>query len=80
MRLLLLQVFISAVYIFDVSAYPFVHVPLYVLTALYFGSVLEMYGLSRLVKFLSRRFSGLRRSSNLSRMLPASPVSEASPQ
>jgi hypothetical protein len=69
MKLLILQAIISVVYIFDVSTYPFIHVPFYVLTLLYFASILEIYGIVRLTKFLSRRLSRYDRRRAIARML-----------
>ena len=54
----------SVVYVFDVSAYPFVHVPLYLLTALYLTSILEIYGMFRLGRWVGRGFARLRRRAN----------------
>lgn len=62
MKLLLAQGVISAVYVFDVSAYPFVHVPLLVLTILYLGSILELYGLVRMAGYVRRRITTYRES------------------
>ena len=45
-------VLISVVYVFDVGAYPFVHVPFLLLTALYFGSLAEIYGLKGIIRWL----------------------------
>ena len=59
----------SAVYIFDVSTYPFIHVPFYLLTLLYFGSILEIYGVVRLARVISRRLSVSERRRAASRML-----------
>jgi hypothetical protein len=61
MKLLILEILVSAVYVFDVSAYPFVHVPFLLLTLLYFGSMLELYGLVQLVKFVRRRIASFGR-------------------
>jgi hypothetical protein len=76
MKLLVLEALVSAVYIFDVSTYPFIHVPFYMLTLLYFGSILEMYGLVRISRFVMRRLSRLddRRAStraSVGRMIPS---------
>jgi hypothetical protein len=51
----ILVAIVSVVYVFDVAAYPFIHIPLYVLTALYFFAVLEMYGLVRAGRALKRK-------------------------
>lgn len=69
MKLLVVEGIMSAVYIFDVSAYPFVHVPFYLLTLMYFGSILEIAGLYGLGRYLSRRFPWLRRQHNAKRSL-----------
>jgi hypothetical protein len=56
--LLLVQkciVVISVVYVLDAGAYPLVHVPLPLLTALYFGSAAEIWGISRIVSYLRSR-------------------------
>ncbi len=64
MKSLALEVFISVIYVFDVSTYPFIHIPLYALTLLYLASMLEILGLTRLVRFLSRRFPVMRSDTN----------------
>jgi hypothetical protein len=69
MRLLILQAIMSVVYIFDVSTYPFIHVPFYALTLLYFASILEIYGLVRLGRYVARRLSRLERRSETARKL-----------
>ena len=51
----------SVIYIFDVSAYPFTHIPFYFLTILYFASILEIYGMFRIGRWVLRRFPHLRR-------------------
>ena len=50
-----MQVVISVVYVFDVAAFPFIHVPLVFLTTLYLVSMAEVWGLSRLARYLRRR-------------------------
>jgi hypothetical protein len=60
MRVLLVEGLVSAVYVFDVSAYPFVHVPFILLTLLYLGSMLEILGFVQVARFLRRRFAPRR--------------------
>ena len=78
MKLLLAEIFVSAVYVFDVSTYPFIHVSFYLLTLLYFASILEVYGLFRVARSISRRlerFQHRHRTSvliRLGRFLPPS--------
>ncbi|MGA2664268.1 MAG: hypothetical protein ABSF83_04925 [Nitrososphaerales archaeon] len=55
--LLLTQIVVSVVYVFDVSAFPFIHVPFVFLTALYLVSMAEVWGLSRLAGYLRRRLA-----------------------
>jgi hypothetical protein len=71
MKLLILQGIMSVVYVFDVSTYPFIHVPFYALTLLYFASILEIYGVVRLSRFASRRLSRLERRGETTRRLIA---------
>lgn len=54
----------SVIYVFDVSAYPFMHIPFYLLTILYLGSVIEIYGIFRLGRWVTRRYAQLRRRRN----------------
>jgi hypothetical protein len=61
MKLLILEVIMSLVYIFDVSSYPFIHVPFYLLTLLYVASILEIYGMVGFVRFISRKVSQFER-------------------
>ncbi len=67
MKLLILEALMSAVYVFDVSAFPFIHVPFYLLTLLYFASILEIYGMFRLAKSVLRRLNWLQRRSEKAR-------------
>jgi len=73
MKLLVAEGLISAVYIFDVSTYPFIHVPFYLLTLLYFASTLEVYGMFRVARALSRRFCQFRRD-NAHQLLQHAPL------
>ncbi len=57
MKLFALEALISVVYVFDVSAYPFVHVPFVFLTLLYFGSMVELFGLVRILRFMRLRLA-----------------------
>lgn len=74
MRILILEALVSAVYVFDVSAYPFVHVPFYLLTLLYFGSILEIIGVVRMMRYVSRRLSNWERRHEGSRLLTLMPT------
>jgi hypothetical protein len=71
MKLLMLEAFISAVYVFDVSAFPFIHVPFYLLTLLYFASILEIYGMFRLARAVRRRLPWFQGRSTNARFLSA---------
>lgn len=67
MKLLILQAIISVMYLFDVTAYPLVHVSLYLLTALYLVSILEVFGMFRLARWFLDRFPQLRRYAHRTR-------------
>jgi hypothetical protein len=71
MKILILEALMSAVYIFDVSVYPFIHIPFYFLTLLYFASILEIYGMVRLTRFVWRRISRHESYREATRMLAA---------
>ena len=71
MKLLILEGIISVVYIFDVSTYPFIHVPFYVLTLLYFASILEIVGMVKLTRYVSKRLSRYDRHRTIARTLAA---------
>lgn len=45
----------SFVYVFDVSTYPFIHIPFYILTLLYFASIAELFGVTKLTGFVRTR-------------------------
>jgi len=77
MKLLILEGIISVVYVFDVSTYPFIHVPFYVLTLLYFASILEIIGMVRLTRFVSKRLSRYDRHRAVARILVAALVPSA---
>lgn len=60
MKLLIAEALISAVYVFDVSTYPFMHISFYLLTSLYFASILEVYGFFRIARSVARRIGRLQ--------------------
>ena len=60
MRLLFLEATVSVVYVFDVGAYPFVHIPIEYLTLLYFASMIELFGLFHFVRFVRRRLAAFK--------------------
>lgn len=61
-----LAIVISIVYIFDVSAYPYMHIPFVFLTLLYFGSLAEVYGIGRTVSYIRRKVNKSQTSVSIS--------------
>ena len=57
MRLLLFEIAISCVYVFDASTSPFLHIQLTYLTLLYLASMVEILGVFRFLRYLRRRLS-----------------------
>ena len=54
MKLFFFQAVVSAVYVVDAGAAPIMHIPLLFLTALYFASIAELWGLSKVVSWVRR--------------------------
>lgn len=71
MKLILAEAMVSALYVFDASASPLLHIPLPYLTLIYAGSMIEVFGLFKVVRYVRTRFSrsspamGIRNSLNL---------------
>ncbi|MDA4121863.1 MAG: hypothetical protein OK456_01630 [Thaumarchaeota archaeon] len=55
MKLLILEAVISAVYVFDASTSPILHISLLYLTILYLVSLLEITGVLKFLTYLVRR-------------------------
>ncbi len=55
MKLLILEAVISAVYVFDASTSPILHISLLYLTILYLVSLLEITGVFKFLTYLVRR-------------------------
>jgi hypothetical protein len=57
MKLILAESIVSALYVFDASASPLLHIPLSYLTLIYIVSMLEVFGFFKLVRYARGRFA-----------------------